>query len=484
MLYFLLYYILEVHVVLSTVLHLRGTCTFYCTTSQRYMLYFLLYYILEVHVVLSTVLHLRGTCTLYCTTSQRYMLYFLLYYILEVHVVLSTVLHLRGTCTFYCTTSQRPFLLSRSRSATDCGLTGTGSRCRLSAQGRIRTQRPAGVDWRRRKTDFRSRSKDYHRSRSLEILQRLWSGNLTAEMLSARLQKVRMGYLSSNSHHVVRKGPRGPRRSSPQLYCELKRRTRIRTVDGTEEPFSGLGWDRLVPSLPLRTSQYQSCAVVMSSGAVLNSSLGGEIDSHDAVLRFNAAPTRGFERDVGNKTTIRIINSQIVARPRHQFTSSSLYQDVTLLVWDPAQYSANLTQWFQKPDFDLFSPYAERRRLRPQQPFYVLHPEFIWGLWDLIQDNTEDPIQPNPPSSGFIGTLVMMSLCDEVSVYEFLPSARHTDLCHYYERHRDEACTLGAYHPLMYEKMLVQRVNQGNQDQLKGRGKVTLRGFRRVRCGS
>lgn len=34
-------------------------------------------------------------------------------------------------------------------------------------------------------------------------------------------------------------------------------------------------------------------------------------DAHDAVLRFNAAPTEGYERDVGNKTSIRIINSQV-----------------------------------------------------------------------------------------------------------------------------------------------------------------------------
>lgn len=61
-------------------------------------------------------------------------------------------------------------------------------------------------------------------------------------------------------------------------------------------------------------------------------------------------------------------------------------------------------QWFEKPDFDLFSVYVEHRRLRPEQPFYILHPEFIWSLWDLIQDNTEDQIQPNPPSSGFTGT--------------------------------------------------------------------------------
>lgn len=60
-------------------------------------------------------------------------------------------------------------------------------------------------------------------------------------------------------------------------------------------------------------------------------------------------------------------------------------------------------QWYRSPDYDLFRPYAERRRRRPAQPFYILHPAFLWQLWDFIQGHTQEDIQPNPPSSGFIG---------------------------------------------------------------------------------
>ncbi|XP_030613731.1 beta-galactoside alpha-2,6-sialyltransferase 2 [Archocentrus centrarchus] len=330
---------------------------------------------------------------------------------------------------------------------------------------------------------------EYYFSKSASVVQRLWKGRVSAGMLSPRLQRAMKDYVSANKHHVYYKGHRKAARTAKELLCEMKAQARLRTVDGLEQPFSSLGWAHLVPSLPLEQlykkedkRSFKTCAVVTSAGAILRSGLGKEIDTHDAVLRFNAAPTEGYERDVGNKTTIRIINSQILANPKHQFNTSSIYKNVTLVAWDPAPYTVNLHKWYASPDYNLFGPYMEHRKLHPDQPFYILHPSYVWQLWDVIQGNTRENIQPNPPSSGFIGILLMMAMCEQVHVYEYIPSMRQTDLCHYHERYYDAACTLGAYHPLLYEKSLIQRINTGPESDLRRKGRVTLPGFSTVNC--
>lgn len=53
----------------------------------------------------------------------------------------------------------------------------------------------------------------------------------------------------------------------------------------------------------------KSVAVVGNSGKLLHHNYGEAIDAHDAVIRFNWAPTEGYEEQVGSKTTIRLSNT-------------------------------------------------------------------------------------------------------------------------------------------------------------------------------
>lgn len=58
--------------------------------------------------------------------------------------------------------------------------------------------------------------------------------------------------------------------------------------------------------------KYKSCAVVGNSGILLKSDHGKLIDSHEIVIRLNNARTVGYERNVGAKTSVSFINSNIL----------------------------------------------------------------------------------------------------------------------------------------------------------------------------
>ena len=51
---------------------------------------------------------------------------------------------------------------------------------------------------------------------------------------------------------------------------------------------------------------WTSCAVVGKSGVLLSYENGPNIDQHQAIIRVDDLPTRGFEQSVGSRTTVRI----------------------------------------------------------------------------------------------------------------------------------------------------------------------------------
>lgn len=52
-------------------------------------------------------------------------------------------------------------------------------------------------------------------------------------------------------------------------------------------------------------------ALIGSSGLLKEKGYGKLIDSFDDVVRFNRAPTEGYEESVGEKTTIRVVNNHV-----------------------------------------------------------------------------------------------------------------------------------------------------------------------------
>ena len=75
----------------------------------------------------------------------------------------------------------------------------------------------------------------------------------------------------------------------------------------------------MVQIKPVRPNLFlqKSLAIVGSSAALKEQELGEYIDTFEEVVRFNRAPTTGWENFVGSKTTLRVANNHVFANVKH-----------------------------------------------------------------------------------------------------------------------------------------------------------------------
>ncbi|KAK6624022.1 hypothetical protein RUM44_010880 [Polyplax serrata] len=290
-------------------------------------------------------------------------------------------------------------------------------------------------------------------------------------------------FKTDNPYFVNYTGPRDRYQSltADQIKCRLKKAgLRLLTA---EDPFiSGLKLTDDIEEKFLGGKHYKTCAIVSSAGSLLQSKLGRFIDEHEVVVRFNHAPTETYEEDIGAKTTVRLVNSQVVSKKEFCFTTNPLYKNVTLVVWDPSNYTASLQQWYEKPDFNFFELWATQKKLNMKKDSFLLDPRSIWRVWDFIQSLTSLRIRKNPPSSGFLGLALLMPYCDTIDFFEYVPSFRLTKKCHYFEDFEDDSCTFGVWHPLSAEKILSLAMNEANDTTVFNLGYIRVKGYADLKC--
>lgn len=92
----------------------------------------------------------------------------------------------------------------------------------------------------------------------------------------------------------------------------------------------------LSPPQPLKM-HCRTCALVTSSGQLTGSKRGGEIDHSECVIRMNDAPTIGYQQDVGQRTSLRVVahsSLQRVLKSRQELLNAS--QDTAYIFWGPS----------------------------------------------------------------------------------------------------------------------------------------------------
>ncbi|XP_051728677.1 CMP-N-acetylneuraminate-beta-galactosamide-alpha-2,3-sialyltransferase 1-like isoform X2 [Ctenopharyngodon idella] len=162
-----------------------------------------------------------------------------------------------------------------------------------------------------------------------------------------------------------------------------------------EEHYSDAGPDRC-----------RTCAVVGNSGNLLGSHYGQLIDSHDFVIRINKGPTKGFENDVGSKTTHRILYPESAVDVDNSTHLVLLPFKITDMRWLISVFTTR----------HITSTYI---RVRPtvnadRDKVMIIHPAFMKYIYDSWLEK-----HGKYPSTGFITLIFALHICDQVNVFGF-----------------------------------------------------------------
>ncbi|RXN31321.1 CMP-N-acetylneuraminate-beta-galactosamide-alpha-2,3-sialyltransferase 1-like protein [Labeo rohita] len=164
----------------------------------------------------------------------------------------------------------------------------------------------------------------------------------------------------------------------------------------------------------------RTCAVIGNSGNLKGSRYGHLIDLHDFVIRINMGPTKGYETDVGSKTTHRFIypeSATDVGNSTYLVLTPFKVLDMEWLI--SAFTTKNITSTYKKVRP---SVKANRRKVM------ILHPAFIkyvHEIWLLKRGKY--------PSTGSLGIIFALHVCDRVSTFGF-GADQYGNWYHYFEK--------------------------------------------------
>ncbi|XP_025028185.1 CMP-N-acetylneuraminate-beta-1,4-galactoside alpha-2,3-sialyltransferase isoform X2 [Python bivittatus] len=212
-------------------------------------------------------------------------------------------------------------------------------------------------------------------------------------------------------------------------------------------PFGIKGQDNLIKAILSVTKNYhltpaldslscRRCVIVGNGGILANKSLGLKIDDYDIVIRLNSAPVKGFEKDVGGKTTMRITYPEGAIQKPEQYEKDSLFvlagfkwQDFKWLKYIVYKEKVSASDGFWK-SVATHVP-REPHEIRILNPYFIQEAAFSFiGL----PFNNGLMGRGNIPTLGSVAITMVLHNCDEVAVAGFGYDMNSPNApLHYYE---------------------------------------------------
>ncbi|XP_006816066.2 CMP-N-acetylneuraminate-beta-1,4-galactoside alpha-2,3-sialyltransferase-like [Saccoglossus kowalevskii] len=168
------------------------------------------------------------------------------------------------------------------------------------------------------------------------------------------------------------------------------------------------------------------CILVASSGVSTGKGLGKLIDKYDVVIRMNNAPVKKYEKDVGSKTTFRLVY------PESAFRTSSSYDKNSVLVFVP--YKLDDYLWLEaviKGDDPIkkglkFWKKSATSLNKPADKIQILNPYLGHEVANYHMKTKKRP------STGAMAVVMALHYCDHLHItgYGYHPNVT----IHYYEK--------------------------------------------------
>ncbi|XP_022074965.1 alpha-N-acetyl-neuraminyl-2,3-beta-galactosyl-1,3-N-acetyl-galactosaminide alpha-2,6-sialyltransferase [Acanthochromis polyacanthus] len=205
---------------------------------------------------------------------------------------------------------------------------------------------------------------------------------------------------------------------------------------------------------PFRMEQFldkhcNQCALVSSSGQMLGAAAGEEIDRIGCVIRMNNAPTRGFEEDIGSRTSVRVVSHTsvplLVKNERYYFQESA---DTVYIFWGPER---NMRQDGKGRIYNVLLKMATTY---PHARIYAVTRDKVQYCDSVFQNETGKNRMKTGAflSTGFFTMILALEMCDTIHVYgmiddNYCSRANHSVVpYHYYEQNRIDECRMYKVH--------------------------------------
>ncbi|XP_060884230.1 alpha-N-acetylgalactosaminide alpha-2,6-sialyltransferase 2-like [Labrus mixtus] len=302
---------------------------------------------------------------------------------------------------------------------------------------------------------------------------------LCSDGLQSRVKKSEFGERYLNNIPVLMLA----KHATPEQYKRLKKYTPV-------HGWSGINYRMLVETLSLlnssanlqmfddwkdrsKKSECIRCAVVGNGGILNNSKKGEEIDSHHYVFRTNGAIIKGFEQDVGSRTTHYTFTTTTLSNSYKRykglgFKGPPLSKETRYVMLpsherDYLMVKAAVTHTRVERGIDrgqdptnMFGKDVSAKKLK------MLHPDFMRYLRNRFLHSkylTVRNVRNYRPSTGAVMLLAALHTCDEVSAYGFMTPGYEKFSRYYYDKGR-RPVGFTTNHDLKMELVLWQQLHQ------------------------